>query len=664
MLDFDDGKTTKEALLEKQKKWRYNSLIFSSQNHQKIKYKKDYTEIPPCDRLRVFIPFKEPIKNEFDRQAVEGWFKENYPTVDSTCMGKNRYFAHGTLAVWSFKDKDKCLDWRKLKKLYDHDVLPSENLVSLDDIIKDSKGNETTFSELSINIPIFCPVCGDAEYRGNTDKHNGVKLINKKGIPFIHCSSCKSRKMGYKKSGNYYLHPNDGFHIKSEENNAVVFIDTIKCRLYSGCVENGNDDYVIREISGEYHAKQFCESNELPIPKNFPRARYELLFDKDDRVNFEKGYVNIYAPTTYMLTSITDGKSEGLPTYIGKVIDHVFAHDNEIINHFINDLADFIQTRSKRRTAFLCQGTEGTGKGFLFSVIFKNILGNDYCSQTDMHAFSGRFNSFLETNVYVLVNEVSGNFSSGSETLSTIEKIKMAITDDYIQIEGKGKDRYNGRNNCSFLFASNRDDALVIPVDDRRFNVAPKQEVKIHDTDWWLGDENMVEAVESELQDFVWYLKGFNVDKSNINRVIDNEPKRVLQQLSMSNAALFFHALKLGDYFWFIDNFSQEVTSYVTDTNIIKAKEVLDCLGRPNLDGYVIIKSGDLGALYNHMNQKHLTKQGFGKLAASRLGEAKSHRIGNDVIHGFKLRFNYPDNHQPPVLADEIGNATKNALFD
>ena len=664
MLDFDDGKTTKEALLEKQKKWRYNSLIFSSQNHQKIKYKKDGTEIPPCDRLRVFIPFKEPIKNEFDRQAVEGWFKENYPTVDSTCMGKNRYFAHGTLAVWSFKDKGKCLDWRKLKKLYDHDVLPSENLVSLDDIIKDSKGNETTFRELSINIPIFCPVCGDAEYRGNTDKHNGVKLINKKGIPFIHCSSCKSRKMGYKKSGNYYLHPNDGFHIKSEENNAVVFIDTIKCRLYSGCVENGNDDYVIREISGEYHAKQFCESNELPIPKNFPRARYELLFDKDDRVNFEKGYVNIYAPTTYMLTSITDGKSEGLPTYIGKVIDHVFAHDNEIINHFINDLADFIQTRSKRRTAFLCQGTEGTGKGFLFSVIFKKILGNDYCSQTDMHAFSGRFNSFLETNVYVLVNEVSGNFSSGSETLSTIEKIKMAITDDYIQIEGKGKDRYNGRNNCSFLFASNRDDALVIPVDDRRFNVAPKQEVKIHDTTWWLGDEKMVEAVESELQGFVWYLKGFNVDKSTINRVIENEPKRVLQTLSMSNADLFFHALKSGDYQWFLDNFIEESPNIITDHNMEKVKHVLEFLCKPNMSKYVVIKSGDLCVLYNHMNNKTLTRQGFGKLAQTRLGEAKPYRVNKDVIHGFKLKFDYPDKQCTINHEIKTESSSKNEMFD
>ncbi len=524
--------------------------------------------------------------------------------------------------------------------------------------------NETTFRKLPINIPIFCPVCGDAEYRSNTGQKNAVKFINKKGLPFIHCASCKSRKMGYKKSGNYYLHSNDGFHIKSEDNNAVVFIDTIKCRLYSGCVENGIDEYVIREISSEYHAKQFCESFQLPIPKNFPRARYELLFEKNDRVNFADGYVNMYAPTKYLLTQNTDGKSEGMPKYIGKVIDHVFAYDREIVDHFINDLADFIQTRSKRRTAFLCQGTEGTGKGFLFSVIFKNILGNDYCSQTDMHAFSGRFNSFLETNVYVLVNEVSGNFSSASETLCTIEKIKMAITDDTIQIEGKGKDRYNGRNNCSFLFASNRDDALVIAVDDRRFNVAPKQKVKIHDTDWWLGDEKMAEAIESELQEFVWYLKGFNVDKTKINRVIDNEPKRVLQQLSMSNADLFFNALKSGDYYWFTDNFCQDVPSFILDTNMIGAKQVLDFLGRPNLDGYVIIKSGDLGILYNHMNQKNLTKQGFGRLATSRLGEAKSYRFGNDVIHGFKLRFNYPDNHQPPVLANEIGNATKNALFD
>lgn len=664
MLDFDDGKTTKEELFEKQKSWKYNSVIFSSQNHQKEKYKKDGSIIPPCDRLRVFIPFKEPLTSEFDRQAVESWFKINYPTIDKTFMGKSRYFAHGTVDVWSFENKQNCLDWSKLKKLYDQDFLNDTYYINLDDKIRDDKGRHVCFLDIEKGSSIFCPVCGDEEYRNNTGQHNAVKFINKKGLPFIHCASCKSRSMGYKKSGNYYLHPNDSFQIKSEENNAVVFIDTLKCRMYSGCVENGSDNYIIRDISSEYHAKQFCEYHELPIPKHFPRARYELLFDKNDRINFDKGYVNMYAPTKYLVSPAVNGFNSGMPKYIGKVIDHVFAHDREIIDHFINDLADFVQTRSKRRTAFLCQGTEGTGKGFLFTVVLKNILGNDYCSQTDMHAFSGKFNSFLENNVYVLVNEVSGNFSSPSDNLSTIEKIKIAITDDHIQIEGKGKDRYNGRNNCSFLFASNRDNALVIPMDDRRFNVAPKQTVKIHDTDWWEGDDLMVKTVESELQDFVWYLMGYKIDKSKINRVIDNEPKRVLQTLSMNNAELFFNALKSGDYQWLLDNFREEVPGYIQDTDTETAKQVLKYLGMPNKGSDVIIKSGDLCVLYNHMNQKQLTSIGFGKLAPSHLGEAKPHDVQGKKIHGFKLKFRYPTNHVQPALDDKTENRTKNDLFD
>ena len=87
-----------------------------------------------------------------------------------------------------------------------------------------------------------------------------------------------------------------------------------------------------------------------------------------------------------------------------------------------------------------------------------------------------------------LVNEVSGNFSgSESKGLATIEKMKIAITDEHIQIEGKNKDRFNGKNVCSFLFATNRRDAITLSDNDRRFNVAPRQEVKLHDTPWWPG---------------------------------------------------------------------------------------------------------------------------------------------------------------------------------
>ncbi|MGY8765166.1 MAG: hypothetical protein ACKVLE_10565, partial [Fidelibacterota bacterium] len=240
-----------------------------------------------------------------------------------------RYFAHGTTAVWKFADKNKCLDWKNLKDLYDKEKYDSDQL-RLDDIIIDHNGDEVTFQDLKPDTSIFCPVCGEDEHRSNTGQHNAVKFIKKDGLPFIYCSSCKSRSMGYKGRGNYYLHSNDGYEIKSKENNAIVFIDTLKCKFLSGCKENGMDDFVIRDISNEYHARQFCESHELPIPKHFMRARYELLFDKYDRTNFEEGYVNKYAPSKYLLNPIPESYSPEMPKYIGKIINHVSGFDKEI----------------------------------------------------------------------------------------------------------------------------------------------------------------------------------------------------------------------------------------------------------------------------------------------------------------------------------------------
>ena len=51
MLDFDDGSMTKESLLDLQKKWPYDSYVFSSQNHNKPKmHNNEITN--PCARLR------------------------------------------------------------------------------------------------------------------------------------------------------------------------------------------------------------------------------------------------------------------------------------------------------------------------------------------------------------------------------------------------------------------------------------------------------------------------------------------------------------------------------------------------------------------------------------------------------------------------------------
>ncbi|MBT5314240.1 MAG: hypothetical protein HOL36_08115, partial [Candidatus Marinimicrobia bacterium] len=305
-----------------------------------------------------------------------------------------------------------------------------------------------------------------------------------------------------------------------------------------------------------------------------------------------------------------------------------------VIERFYNDLAWFVQNRRKLITSYLWQGVEGTGKGFFFSKVLQPIFGTLYCAQADQDAFGTQFNSFLTDNILVLINEVSGNFSaSEGKNLSTIEKMKIAITDEHIQIEGKNRDRFNGKNVCSFLFATNRRDAITLSENDRRFNVAPRQEVKLHDTSWWPGYQQLLTLVESELQEFVWYLKQYQVDESLIGKVIDNEPKRILQTMSKTNMEMFFDAVQAGDLSWLNENVILENSKWDSDElGNVQIQLILE-----NLDGKDKVSSKNLCDLYNNINGKNLTTVSFGRIAAGHLGTPKTIKIDGKTSQGFMI---------------------------
>ena len=220
-------------------------------------------------------------------------------------------------------------------------------------------------------------------------------------------------------------------------------------------------------------------------------------------------------------------------------------------------------------------------------------------------------------NIFFLII-FSGNFSSSEhQNLSNIEKMKIAITDEYIQIEGKNKDRINGQNNCSFFFATNRPHGVVLGESDRRFNVAPWQTEKIHNTKWWPGYNELVIRVQGELQQFVWYLKQHEVDECKIGHVISNEPKKLLQIMSQSNADQFFEAVMKGDVNWLRDHLAQ--------TGELDKHELLfdaqQFLNRSK--GNKAVSVSELCMLYNALTRKRLATVAFGKLAAAYLGKSK-----------------------------------------
>ena len=638
MLDFDDGSVSSPQLLDDQKSWKFDSYIYSSQNHQKPKEKQDGTVVPKCDRLRGFIPLNETITDISDLKAVEGYFNNKYPTIDKSFMGQARYFAHGTTEVSSFRNSQGPLKWREIPDLdkYRETVKvnswqqKTETLIQLSDKVLDAKNQEYQIKDILPDEPIYCPYCGLSEERTG-DSHNAVIKINDDGLPFLFCSSCQSRGAG--NSGVYNFEEVDGYIYRLALDDKLLFIDTLKSKYMGGCKEPGLDEFVVREQSGTDHVAQFCKSHKIPYPGTFPRARYELVFNSDERAEFDKGYVNKYSVTDLLKAPAPAGYVAKKPRYIGNLIDHIMTDDTDVIDRFYNDLAWFVQNRKKLINSYLWQGVEGTGKGFFFSRVLQVIFGTQYCAQTDQDAFGTQFNSFLTDNVLVLVNEVSGNFS-GTEAkgIATIEKMKIAITDEHIQIEGKNKDRFNGKNVCSFLFATNRRDAITLSDNDRRFNVAPRQEVKLHDTAWWPGYHQMLSLVEDELQEFVWYLKQYQVDESLIGKVIDNEPKRILQIMSQTNADMFFEAVNRGDLDWLEENVVVELSGFDVDKRNDHINSIIF-----NLKGADKVSVNDLCDLYNNINNKKLTTVAFGRLATGHLGKAKTVRIGNKPQQGFDI---------------------------
>jgi len=659
MLDFDDGRVSSESLLKKQDSWEFASCVFCSMNHMKPK---DGSK--PIEKLRVLIPLRYPIRYEQDLKIVDAVFRARFPTMDKSCLQQARFFAHGRLDVFSFivaDEKRPFLDWKRLPG-FSKDASytpPAErkkfmtrqyaNFFSLEDTVRDQNGKSVKLADLPLPSPIFCPTCGDAEYRANKT-HNAVISLNSSGIPMVYCSSCDSRAMGMGKRGVYNLHPDEAYKHKSVSTNFknFIFVD-IETQRYIGIRPGPGEESKSTKLKPRIHPirenllVQHCKQFNLPIPEVFPQMDWRLDFGSDTLVDFKTGIVNKYIAPDLLKSTPPVGatQEEYLPEqtwpFISHLLNHVLAGDQEIREHFLNDLAYMVQRRKKLITTYLFQGVQGTGKGTFFDYVIRPLFGEDYTAQGDESRFVNQFNSFLTNSVFVLINEIHVDFTNpgGSRIM---DKIKQAITDENVMVEAKGKDvQPNVQNVCTFLFATNELLSIVLPADDRRFNVAPRQEQQAQLQPWWLPDFEAVKAaIAEQLPNFVFYLKTHQIDYTRIAKTIDNEAKRFLQQMSTTFADDFFARVAEGDTEWIrlalhkrIRGGSQVNDDAWTEVNAILNTFTADA---PTLQN-------DLLFVYNYMNNKDLNPVGFGKMAIHRLGDPKRVQIGGQRHRAYDIKW-------------------------
>jgi len=116
----------------------------------------------------------------------------------------------------------------------------------------------------------------------------------------------------------------------------------------------------------------------------------------------------------------------------------------------------------KFRWAPLIQGIQGNGKNLITECIAEAV-GPRYCHTPDPNDISNKFNSWLEGNVMIFIDEV--NVKGKYEMMDVL---KTMLTSRFVEVQGKGDNKRMAHICCNFILLSNHKDAILKTDDDRR----------------------------------------------------------------------------------------------------------------------------------------------------------------------------------------------------
>ncbi len=625
MLDLD-GDISIPDMEQRCSPWHY--VLYTSTSHQ----------IDGDDRFRVILPIDPKNYDSYSTKMLHARVydsvKSQFPEIDKSCttpaskfypfcgeMANFEVKVHVGEDYWSPDFSAKYVNFSEVKGI---------PVIKLDTVVLDENKQPLVINEIKSKTRIFCPFC-DPEERNNPESDNAsINLVN--GVPQIYCSSCHSHGKGLGKKGVYQLEPNQAFELAVANLGVIVFRDIITDKYYLGEMSKAQNRYGFNIISKQ-NIPNALANRDIPIPDLYPEMEFFSDFASNAIVDLKRGFANKYVVPDVLSKSIVPGTGLAVPKYTGLLTKHICGDDQDIYDLLINHLAYMVQMRVKTRVAFLFQGTQGTGKGVWFNFVLAQIFGRDYCADVLQKVFVKEFNLFLESNFCILVDEVEANFS---ETNSEITRVlKQIIADTDISLEGKSVNIRNGKNNANIFFATNKRNGVNIEPGDRRFIVAPRQENKIYDMPWWGEDDKMIELLKSETEEFVAYLKEYQVDKSKVNRPFMNPAKEALIDLSKTNADYFFEAVKEGNWEWLSENVVPDPFPLNVSSNIETILSRIKQADRVSRD--------DLKDIYNNIHGKTLKPNGFTRLCKLHGVMIKQLKIDGINQKGVKVSWNLPD---------------------
>lgn len=407
----------------------------------------------------------------------------------------------------------------------------------------------------------------------------------------------------------------------------IIFRDKNTDKYYNAIVDNGTVKHLATAANKE-RLRDFLAQFGVDEPPYV--SDWDLSFNPTTNEQYDESrrWMNTFTPTPFLLT---EAASDEMPKTLGKVLKHICV-DQETYAHFINWLAFIFQTRTMSKTAWIFHGTTGTGKGFMFHEIIRTLFGHKYTQGITLGELDEKFNGYMENKLFVFVDEI--DFDHMTNGGKAFEKLKNHITEPSISLRAMRSDSVGLTNYANFIFASNTFAPIPIPDNDRRFNVAPRQEKKLPIT-----REALRVATEVEMPQLAAYLHGFKVNADKAGSPLLNEARATLIDTSKTSVEEFYDALKEGDLEYFTGslNVSEEMCFGAQEEEVRKI--VRGWIHDTQLGDTCKITAGDLGKVFTFMQGGLPSLNKFGRMCVKNNMPVKSLRFGNQVLRGFEIPF-------------------------
>ena len=437
----------------------------------------------------------------------------------------------------------------------------------------------------------------------------------------------------------------------------LVFRDESSNSYYNALIDTTNGGISKIARASREGLADWMAQYEAVMPENVPIWNFEFDPHREAKVSFEERFINKYVPSKYMqksalpegITALNYDTSPFLTQdcpRITELIMHVCAGDLMCFKHFVNWLASALQTKDKLLTAWVFQGTQGTGKGVLFDEIITPLVGHGvdetqvYAPQMLLESLEAEFNQFTECALFIGLNEFRLKDSKQSERL--LNKIKSMITEKRQSVRGMRENHRMVRSYSNFILFSNDHDVIYIQEGDRRFNIAPRQEYKLHSI--WPNAADVIEnEIPTELELFAKHMLNFEIDLVSAKTVLENEAKAEMRITSRTSVEDFVKAYKEGDLDFFLPILDMPVdpmnTSYVRPAQTLMKTFLME-YG----DDSSKVTVEELRILYNAFIGKSENSIKFSKMM-NRYGlTSRKVRIRGQSTRGFVNRWLLHDN--------------------